>query len=82
MGEMGEEKKIGASAVEALCIFVILAMMLLMVLAVAVPLGLWLGIFDVHVFGEWFKVYPMIFWIFLWVVVGFLIGYVVVESLA
>ena len=67
----------GGRAEEAFAIFVILAMILLMMLAVAVPLGCILGIFDAHVFD----VYPKILWAFMWGVVGFFVGYVIIQGL-
>ena len=66
-----------SSIKEGIAIFVILAMMLLMALAVAIPLGSWLGILSEQVF----VVYPKVLWIFLWVVIGFILGYFVVEAL-
>ena len=67
----------GTPLEEWVAIFVILAMVLLMMLAVAVPLGCVLGIFGVHVFD----VYPKVMWLFLWVVAGFFVGYAVIRVL-
>lgn len=77
-GEESKAKKRSASVIEVAAILVIIAMMLLAVTAIAIPLGVYLGILEPQVLTVFLKV----FWIFAWVVAGFIAGYIIVEILA